>query len=229
MQETGSNKEIISIQVGLDRYAFKTFSSTLVHSSGWMSADRIFTATELQRRYDEVRFSVFTPKCALIPSDFFVREHARALLAASAPVGENDVVDYVPVQEFNSVLVFSNSNGGTLARVLSDLVMNADGSKSRILPELYWILKSLKDVSEYNKIIASYMDGNLYLAIAQGKSLILCNSFEAPDFTTALYHIFRAMKRLQLNPEVSPIFFRTPLTEEQIMTLYNYFKSVEEI
>ena len=107
--------------------------------------------------------------------------------------------------------------------------MNADGSKSRILPELYWILKSLKDVSEYNKIIASYMDGYLYLAIAQGKSLMLCNSFEAPDFTTALYHIFRAMKRLQLNPEVSPIFFRTPLTEDQVMTLYNYFKSVEEI
>ena len=229
MQETGSNKEIISIQVGLERYAFKIFSSTLVHSSGWMSADRIFTATELQHRYDEVRLSVFTPKCALVPADFFLRDHARELLAASAPVAPGDSVDYVPVQEFNSVLVFSNSNGGTLSRVIADMVMNADGSKSPILPELYWILKSLKDVSEYNKIIASYMDGYLYLAIAQGKSLMLCNSFEAPDFTTAQYHIFRAMKRLQLNPEISPIFFRTPLTEEQVMNLYNYFKSVEEI
>ena len=73
------------------------------------------------------------------------------------------------------------------------------------------------------------MDGWLYLAIAQGKKLMLCNSFQAPDFTTAEYFVFLAMKKLQLNPEMSSIYFRTRLTEEQEMSLYRYFRSVEHI
>ena len=229
MQETGSNKETISIQVSLSGYAFQISSSTLVHSSGWMSADRIFTTTELQRRYDIVNISVFTPKCALVPLDFFVKENARHILEASTSLHESDLVDFEMVPEYNSVLVYSNTIGETLSKVISEMVLNPDGNKSKPLPELYWILSDLKTLTEYNKIIASYKDGYLYLAIAQGKSLLLCNSFEAVDFTTALYHIFRAMKRLQLNPEVSSISFRTHLAEEQIMELYNYFKSVEII
>jgi hypothetical protein len=38
-----------------------------------------------------------------------------------------------------------------------------------------------------------------------------------------------AMKKLQLNPEVSTICFRTELQEEQEMSLYRYFKNVEQI
>ena len=37
------------------------------------------------------------------------------------------------------------------------------------------------------------------------------------------------MKKLQLNPEVSTITFRTPLTEDQEMSLYRYFRNVEQI
>ena len=87
----------------------------------------------------------------------------------------------------------------------------------------------MSGISDYNKIVASYMDGYLYLAIAQGKTLLLCNSFQAPDFTTAEYFIFLAMKKLQLNPEMSSIYFRTPLAEDQEMSLYRYFRSVEHI
>ena len=73
------------------------------------------------------------------------------------------------------------------------------------------------------------MDGYLYLVAAQGKSLLLCNSFQAPDFISAEYFIFLALKKLQLNPEVTTICFRTPLTEDQEMSLYRYFKSVEQL
>ena len=53
--------------------------------------------------------------------------------------------------------------------------------------------------------------------------------YQAPDFTTAKYFIFLALKKLQLNPEVSTICFRTPLDEDQEMSLYRYFKSVEQL
>mgnify|MGYP002520486400 CR=1 FL=1 len=97
------------------------------------------------------------------------------------------------------------------------------------LRTVYYILKELPKLSDYNRILASYMDGILYLAIAQGKSLFLCNTYKAPDFTTAEYFIFLAMRKLQLNPEVSTICFRTPLDEEEEMSLYRYFKNVEQI
>ena len=91
------------------------------------------------------------------------------------------------------------------------------------------MLGDLRNLQDYNKVLASYADGYLYLVIAQGKSLLLCNSYPAPDFTTAEYFIFLAMKKLQLNPEVSTIIFRTPLNEDQEMSLYRYFKNVEQI
>jgi hypothetical protein len=67
------------------------------------------------------------------------------------------------------------------------------------------------------------------LAIAQGGTLLLANSFEAPDFTTAQYYIFLALKQLQLNPELSTIYWRSPISAEDEMSLYRYFKSVEAV
>ena len=37
------------------------------------------------------------------------------------------------------------------------------------------------------------------------------------------------MKKLQLNPEVSTIYFRTSLEADQEISLYRYFRNVEQI
>ena len=220
----------ISIQVGLSGYSFKIYKeSGQIESSGWMSADRIFTTSEFQKRYDSVDISVFSPKAALVPVQFFAPERAGEILADVVKVSDNDVVEYVHVPGQAAVLIFSNVIGETLSKVISETVLHTDGTKARLLPEMYFMLQQLPSMTEYNKILASYMDGVLYLVIAQGKSLLLCNSYQAPDFTTAEYFIFLAMKKLQLNPEVSTICFRTPLTEEDEMSLYRYFKSVDQI
>ena len=222
-------KNRISIQVGLSGYSFKIEADGAVRSSGWMGAGSIFTTPELQKRYDVVEISVFTPKCALIPSQFHHPLHARNLLSDVTDLSDEDHVDYVEVPENAAVLLYSNNIGETLSKVMSETVLSTDGSKTRPLPELYYMLKGLGGIQDYNKIMASYMDGYLYLVIAQGKSLLLCNTYEAQDFTTAEYFLFMAMKKLQLNPEVSSITFRTPLDEDQEMSLYRYFKSVEQI
>ena len=82
-------------------------------------------------------------------------------------------------------------------------------------------------MKEYNKLLCSWKDGELSLAVGQGRSLLLANSYPAPDFTTAEYFIFLALKSLQLNPEVTTICFRHSLPQEAQMSLYRYFKSVE--
>ena len=222
-------KNRISIQVGLSGYSFKIQADNVQHSSSWMGAERIFTTPEFQKRYEEVEISLFTPKFTLVPSHFHHPLHARKMLEEVVNVAENDLVEFVEVPECAAVLIYSNTIGETLSKVISESVLKLDGAKANPLPEAYYLLKQIPQIQEYNKIIASYMDGHLYLVVAQGRSLLLCNSFQAPDFTTAEYFIFMAMKKLQLNPEVSSIFFRTPLDQDQEMSLYRYFKNVEQI
>ena len=226
---TDYHKDRISIQVGLSGYSFKVETEDAVRSSGWMSADRIFTSSEFQRRYDDVALSVFSPKCTLVPQQFHNPEISRQILGEVADVSDSDPVEYIPVPQFASVLVYSNAIGESLSKVLSEMVLKTDGSKTLPLPELYHMLMSLQQIPEYNKILASYKDGHLYLVVAQGNTLLLCNSYVAQDFTTAEYFIFFVMKKLQLNMEMSTIYFRTELAEEEEISLYRYFKNVEQV
>ncbi len=223
------NTDRISIQVGLSGYSFKIQADSQTRSSDWMGADQVFATSEFQKVYDEVEVSVFTPKFALVPSQFFDSAAAFEILSEVSEVESGDEVNMIELSEYSSVLVYSNTTGSELSRVVSATVRRSDGSMPRPLPEIYYMLKSLNDLGEYNKILASYMDGVLYLVVAQGSTLMLCNSFKAQDFTTAQYFIFMVMKRLQLNPEMSTITFRTALDVEQEMSLYRYFSKVDKI
>ena len=108
-------------------------------------------------------------------------------------------------------------------------MLDEDGNAPEVLPEMYYILKDLLKVEEYNRIVASYAAGYLHLGISQGRNLLLANVFRAVDFTTAEYFLFLAIRNLQLNPEVTSVYFRTPLSGEEEMSLYRYFKSVERL
>ena len=229
MSQTNNIESRISIQVALSGYSFKIQDNEGERSSGWLTPDRIFTTPEFQKRYDSVKISLLTPKVALIPEQFFNPMELRQMLGDVVRLGENDAVEFVRMPERASVLVFSNNVGETLSRMISQTVFTTDGYQARILPEMYYILEALDKCSDYNKIVASYADGYLHLAVAQGKSLQIANTFRAVDFTTAEYFIFNTLKKLQLNPEISTICFRTPVSDEEEMSLYRYFKSVEQI
>jgi hypothetical protein len=166
---------------------------------------------------------------ALVPDAFLEKASARKALEEVTALEEGDFVETVPIPSLASTLVFSNSVGESLSKVVAQTVLPASGEPVRVLPEMYYLLRELESLTEYNKIVASWHSGYLYLVIAQGKSLCLANVFEAPDFTTAEYFLFLGMKRLQLNPEVSTVCFRTPLDQEAEMSLYRYFKSVVQL
>ena len=225
MPATGSR---ISVQVTLGGFAFR-ISGEEFFSSGFLGSEKVFTTKEFQRPYDEVEVSLLTPKVALVPELFFDASDPRAALSEAVPVGDTDKIGHIAVPQYGAVLVYSNSINESLSRVISQSVFLKDGSTVEVLPEMYYVLRDLGRCAEHNRIVASYGDGRLYLAIAQGDQLGLCNVYEAVDFTTAEYFIFLALKSLQLNPELSTISLRTPVTEEERLSLYRYFKSVEEI
>ena len=148
----------------------------------------------------------------LVPTNFFNPDKEREALAGVARLGEDCAVRHIDIPQYDAVLVYS-----------------VDGDSAVSAPEIAGILDKLPDCPAYNKILCSLRDGRLSIAIAQGKSLLLANSFTAPDFTTAEYYIFLAVKSLQINPEVSTICWLTELEPEQEMSLYRYFKSVVRI
>ena len=156
--------------------------------------------------------SIPTPACTLVPSHFFNTTSAREILGEVVALKDSDAVKWTAVPQYDAVLVYAVESEDVAA-----------------LPELYYVLRDLPSCPDYNKIVASHKEGHLFLAIAQGGSLLLANSFEAPDFTTAEYYIFLALKQLQLNPEISTICIRSLLGPEEEMSLYRYFKSVEQI
>ena len=93
------NTDRISIQVGLSGYSFRIEADSQISSSEWMSSDRVFTTPEFQKRYDEVEIAVFTPKFALVPSQFYSPENKRSLLTDVTSVGDEEPVDSVEIPE----------------------------------------------------------------------------------------------------------------------------------
>ena len=214
----------ISIQVSLSGYSFKVQApdgGVVAASADWLGPGTVFTTPELQRRYARAEIALMTPKFALVPAAFLLPGEEREALAEVCDLAPGDEVRVCDVPQFGAKLVYSLSIGETLSRVIAQSL-----SAAEVLPEIWFLLRALGDVPEYNRIVASVADGRLYLAIAQGKTLLLANSYPAPDFTTAEYYLFLAVKRLQINPEASAVWFRTPLGPTEEMSLYRYFKAV---
>lgn len=145
----------------------------------------------------------------LVPSNFFDPASKREALAEVAEVAQGAVVSHIDIPQYDAVLIFSDEDGVCLSgQYIADF------------------LAKLPECPEYNKILISLRDGVLLLAIAQGKSLLLLNSFKAPDFTTAEYYLFLSIKSLQINPEISTLCWSEGVSERDEMSLYRYFKSV---
>ena len=218
----------ISIQVSLSGFSFKIGGAD-AHSSSWLGADRIFNTPELQRSYSRVEIALLTPKCTLVPTRFFDPARIREALSDVVDIRPQDEVCHIQVPAYDAELIYSNSIDEALSRALAHTVSDGSGKPAQVLPEMYFILRDLQFCPDYNKILVSYKDGWLHLAIGQGRTLLLANTFRAVDFTTAEYFIFNALHSLQLNPEMSTVCFRTHLEPEEELSLYRYFKDVAQV
>lgn len=146
-------------------------------------------------------------KFTLVPSEFFTPEGASDILSEVVSLEEGEPLSFLEVPSVDAVLIYS-------------------GDKR---PVVYDMLMSLFKIGEHNKIIACHREGEFFLVVAQGAELKFCNVFDAGDFTTAQYFLFLTLKSLQLNPQLSTVYFMDSLQQSQSVSLYNYFKRVEVI
>lgn len=148
----------------------------------------------------------------LVPSGFFDPASKREALAEVASIREDSKVEHIEIPNYNAVLVYTTDEDSVVST-----------------PEILEVLNKLSECQEYNKIVCSIVEDSLYIAIAQGKTLLLANSYKIQDFTTAQYYIFLAIKSLQINPEISTICWISEINADEEMSLYRYFKSVVKL
>ncbi len=152
-------------------------------------------------------------KYTLIPSAFFRSDKAAETLAEFFAPVPSEEVKYTELPHYKAVLVFAVPRG----------------AREGYMPVAHDLLQMLPLIREHNKVVASFIPGELHIAVAEGDRLLMCNSFEAADFVTAQYFIFAAIKQFQFNPEMTTLYFREKLDVERQETLLEYFHGVENI
>lgn len=145
------------------------------------------------------------PKFTLVPSELFSESSAREILSEVVPLEEGEPLSFAEIPSRDAVLVYTGASR----------------------PVVYDMILSLCKIGLYNKIIACISDGWLYITVARGEVLDFCNCFKVVDFVTAEYYMLMVLKKLQINPEISTIYFMSPLSEEQTVALLSYFKNAE--
>lgn len=147
-------------------------------------------------------------KYTLVPKEFFNGD--VQVLSQVVGVSSSETIKYVELPAFEAVLLF---------------VPGENGSK----PVIYDLLCSLGKIGDYNKVLFCVKDSVLHLAIGTGERLLLANSYEAKDFTTALYFIFAALHDFQINPQMTVLYYVGDLAYENRELMFSYFKGVEAL
>ena len=147
-------------------------------------------------------------KYTLVPKEFFNGD--VQVLSQVVEVSPSETIRYVELPAFEAVLLF------------------VPGDDDRE-PVIYDLLCRLSQIHDYNKVLFCIRDAVLHLTIGAGDKLLLANSYEAGDFTTALYFIFAAMHDLQVNPQMTTLYYLGGLDYENQEMMFSYFKGVEPL
>lgn len=223
----------ISIQANLSGYSFKVTDSlgaVREHGEG-SDIPALFESPLITGEYEHYEISFRTHKCMLVPVSFMPEQGddsagLRELLGGYVALEDGDEVRRADLPEYDAALVYVAPSEDSLASAVVESFASRCGN-IQPLPEMFHMLKHVAGMKHHNRVVASYGDSLLTLVISEGDKLLLCNSYKAEDFTTALYYVFFAIRQFQFNPEVTTIYFRNELDEDSQMMLYRYFSGVE--
>lgn len=150
-------------------------------------------------------------KYTLVPEAFFKPSEAHKILSEAVRLSQTDKIEYQELPQFKAVLVYALSPEEEAAPVIFDL------------------LAEVLSISEHNKVAACFDGSALHLAIVTGENLLLANSYPAGDPVTADYFLFAALKQFQINPQVTTVYLREPVSPEMADDIVRYCKGVETL
>ena len=101
--------------------------------------------------------------------------------------------------------------------------------RRKMPPVIFQLLSEVLSIPEHNKVACCFDGGALHIAIVTGENLLLANSYPACDPVTAEYFLFAALKQFQINPQVTTVYLKEPVSSEMADDIVRYCKGVETL
>lgn len=235
-----NNSEILrlSIQTDLSGFSFivhDTNNSEIVHYSKYSYPDGITRIEDTEyyinkefRNNDIIskRFgkgtSLFhdTEKYTLIPKKYFKEDSLKDELSKLYTLDELDELYSVELPYFDAVLAYVIPNS-----ITSPVYLAQKGSK--FYPVSYPLINQLHSIEDHNRLIVYFKKGSVHVIAAQGDQLLLCNTYPAKDFNTAIYFIFLAVKEVMFNPELTTLNLFGSVSFKDYRSISRYFKEIK--
>jgi len=149
---------------------------------------------------------VDTEKYTLIPDDYYSGQDADELLSALHDTRDS-LIYSVRLPAHNAVMVYALPYG-----------------EKESYPSVCRMLKLLPELSSPHKLLVRYVSGVVHVVLADKDRLLLLNSYPAPDFTTAMYHIFLAMREAMFEPDHTVFHWCGDISPLDLDVVSHYFE-----
>lgn len=152
-----------------------------------------------------------TEKYTLIPDEYYSGQDAAELLSALHDT-ETSTIYSVKMPAHRAVMVYALPYG-----------------EKDAYPSVCRMLMLLPTLNTPHKLLVRYISGIVHVALADKDRLLLLNSYPAPDFTTALYHIFLAMREAIFEPDHTIFHWCGDISPLNLNLVSNYFEKQRKV
>lgn len=153
-----------------------------------------------------------TDKYTIVPFELYEKTQDRAYLNEVCDLSEHEIVKSIFIEKYSIVLVY-----------VSDDKTEGD---SLSYPLIYLLLIEASKSSSYNKLVINLDKGVLNLVLAEGDKLLLSNTFDVSDYSTAFYYILMVLKDRVINPALTKVSIIGEITEEFKNLISKYFRGI---
>ena len=171
---------------------------------------------QLKSYYSSVQCIYCAPLFTLVPESTFEPEKAATILQSVHDINDLDEVYFQSIPPFGAICIYSIPHS-----ITSPILKNQSTTcfYSIAIP----LIQMAIPLYGHTRAIFFYRSQYLYLTLMKEKQLLLCNSYYAPEFNTALYFLFFVLHQWQLNPESLRLYISGQISKQNRQLLQNYF------
>jgi hypothetical protein len=174
----------------------------------------------LRQEFDSTTLLYNTHKFTCIPRQIHKKGDELSALKRLFQIEDLEEINTVTLEEQEMVLIYAANS--TMLNKIKEYQPNIS-----LYPSIYLYLRYLPLFKEHNKIFFQYIKDKVIITIAEGNKILLCNSYPAQHFNSALYFLLLALKEVQFNPEHTTVYISGNIRDLEILDISKYFSSVK--
>lgn len=185
------------------------------------NTDSLFESMPLLRQeYNNTTLLYNTHKFTCIPKQMHKSGEELTILNRLFHIEDLEEINTITLQEEDMVIIYAANS--TLLNKIKDYQ-----PKIKIYPSVFLYLKYLPKFKEYNKIFFQYIKDKVIIIVSEGDKILMCSSYPAQHFNSALYFLHLALKEVQFNPEHTTVYINGNIKDLEILDISKYFSSVK--